>query len=409
LVSSIRKSLNPPPTETSSRSTMKKGPFRLNSDELSVVLSFVTHRDLARASAASKAFLSGTSNPQLWRQILERNNLPVPASEWQHAVAVASASCRCGICGKSGLGVGRGGGGGGAGSRCPCVVPRISAMRLVVGPVALPRLCVGHFDTTRMQANSRTGSCFAGNGFADARRMLSERFELDTRGFPVLTDEALSRVHLLILETWSSRALASEEQASMLRFVQGGGCLLMNAFANWSVTDSDYSESLLAPFGLTARPRQRTIHSARTLICGPSTSDEAAAAANAKVKPAWYPARALVRGPFGPVTTVDNKILTSFEVPSEARAEGWLPLGNSGVGAGGCYYAFRPGCRWESTLGTDAPSTTRLKSHGDILVCTNFHWLCDRAHWNGGCLASNPSNWNMLLNFAAAAAVREWT
>ena len=40
---------------------------------------------------------------------------------------------------------------------------------------------------------------------------------------------------------------------------------------------------------------------------------------------------------------------------------------------------------------------------GRVLVCSNFHWLCDRSHWMGGTFCSETDNQRLLLNFVAGA------
>ena len=63
--------------------------------------------------------------------------------------------------------------------------------------------------------------------------------------------------------------------------------------------------------------------------------------------------------------------------------------------------AFEKGATRRTSSGIH-PTTAQGVSKGRVLVCSNFHWLCDRSHWMGGTFGI-WDNQRLLLNFVAGA------
>ena len=44
-----------------------------------------------------------------------------------------------------------------------------------------------------------------------------------------------------------------------------------------------------------------------------------------------------------------------------------------------------------------------VTGRGRVLVCSNYHWLCDASYWNGGTFSNGEDQKALLLNFIAGA------
>ena len=426
-------------------------------------LSFLSAAELGRCALLSRAAQCITAAPEqggdvgsaaaLWETVLRRAGLlPLPhceswvglargaaaaavapaapskAAELRAAVAVAAAPA-CALCD------GRWGWEGrpwrDGPSRCPCAAQRSLALSAAAGGQPRMRLTVGFFDCRRC-SDAHTGACFGGDGFRCARTLLGRHFDLRLRPLEslveLLPEEAAAAaaaegggVQLLFCDTWSCAvALAPAEATALQRWVDRGGTLVANVFSNWIVGVADEHVSLLSLFAggamaaelrsplLPAYVAPRSVWpnigsqwppmlepEQVALACGGGDGRRTAAAARELAT--------LVRGPFGSVQKLANRVETSFTVPHRRACKegGVLPLSLSSRAPEldadpehCCTAAYLP------------PAADRAKRAGRCLFATNNHWLADPGHWNGG-LLHTESNSALLLNVAAIAATQD--
>ncbi len=282
------------------------------------------------------------------------------------------------------------------GSRCPCVVKRTKSNSLRVGAL--------HFR------RSRSSSLNSG-GFETLREILMEEFAFggEFEEFLTLDGPNLSNIDVLVICTTEGPSLNQNEVQNLQRWVDGGGALLISAFSNWS-RFNHFASVTVGWLGIRTRrwdpfgqPLEHTIDPMMVDVDVEESSsnkncNKEERSRRCKEKEISHLATA---GPFGQVKTLTNQGETLFQITNDAYNLGAIPLTkrygeknliNEQLG----HLVFFPPA--------DLDGQER-KRHGRILVCSNYHWLCDRDHWNGGFLANEEQNSSkvLLLNFIASA------
>ena len=264
------------------------------------------------------------------------------------------------------------------GHRCPCVATRTRLWLPNKTSGALP-LCVGGLH------GLRSGSSLLNSGFKEMIGSLRDHFVVpEVKELELLTPTALAPLDLFILCTTEGPALSEEELDALQAWVRNGGALITSAFANWSA-HGHYAASTVRWLGLRTKPHtqfmQRMTHTLdpSTPVDGPTQ-------------------RLLEHGPFGAPNRFVNHGESLFDVTPEAFEKGATQL----VCSSGRRNLLADGV---ATLVWYPPNDSEqgVTGKGRILVCSNFHWLCDRSHWMGGTFSLETDNQRLLLNFVAGA------
>ena len=93
-------------------------------------------------------------------------------------------------------------------------------------------------------------------------------------------------------------------------------------------------------------------------------------------------------GPFGAVRELCNVGESLFHTTHLAYERGAVKLTAGGLDFSTLVY-YPPGCE--------------ASGEGRVLLCSNYHWLCDGRHWMGGFFGSHEGGRRLLLNLVAGA------
>ena len=259
--------------------------------------------------------------------------------------------------------------------RCPCVAKRTNRLSLRLGGLSIAR--AGE-------------SCLAGGGFTELHVCLRRHFDFDfVEMIDTLDRSSLEGLDVLILCTTEGPALSAEELFTLRAWIRSGGALIVSAFSSWS-THGHFAASTVGFLGLRTVAQTRSLP-ALTHSVDPST-------------PVDDCTRRLVDdGPFGAVTTFRNACESLFRVLPAAFADGAVQL----VTCSGRRNLLHDGV---ASLLFYPPSTAEeggrdsgVTGRGRVLVCSNYHWLCDASYWNGGTFSNGEDQKALLLNFIAGA------
>ena len=264
------------------------------------------------------------------------------------------------------------------GHRCPCVATRTRLWLPSLTYGALP-LCVGGLH------GLRSGTSLLNSGFKEMIASLRDHFVVpEVKELELLTPAALAPLDLFILCTTEGPALSEEELDALQAWVRNGGALITSAFANWSA-HGHYAASTVRWLGLRTKPHTQFMQQ-MTHTLDPSTPVDGPTQ------------RLLEHGPFGAPKGFVNKGESLFDVTPEAFEKGATQL----VCSSGRRNLLADGV---ATLVWYPPNDSEqgVTGKGRVLVCSNFHWLCDRSHWMGGTFTSELDNQRLLLNFVAGA------
>jgi len=257
--------------------------------------------------------------------------------------------------------------------RCPCVCAR----------VRLP-LCVGDYSGERVLEPFEDWV-----GFEEARKGLSEVFDLKLVSMHEFNDEALSSVDLLFCNPCTStRAPSPDELLSLARFHAAGGTSLLNNFSLWSNND-DRGRLLVGPMGILPDPDPRF---------GPRAERDLPDARDAPG------ARELLEGPFGECRSLVNRGETDFSMEKLNQRMADLPYVRLTRNL-----VFMPALHhdpeWENEHLNEHEGLYCGAGLGQSLVSSNLHWVCQEGSWNGGLIAK-ADNKALLLNLAASSVRR---
>eukprot|EP00448_Togula_jolla_P026065 CAMPEP_0170650300 /NCGR_PEP_ID=MMETSP0224-20130122/45733_1 /TAXON_ID=285029 /ORGANISM="Togula jolla, Strain CCCM 725" /LENGTH=375 /DNA_ID=CAMNT_0010981961 /DNA_START=39 /DNA_END=1167 /DNA_ORIENTATION=- len=265
---------------------------------------------------------------------------------------------------------------------CPCLSRRMK-LPLVLSSFSL--------------ASSGGGSVCEHPGFSELRCMLAEHFALETRPFDTIEPGLLHGVHLLVLETtYLTRALLKTELEEIWRFVRAGGTAVFNAFSHMS-SSGTYAEELLAPLGISVQ--QGAPFGRATAHPIDMESVEQA------LLDVGFPRNRMLRG-YRAGQLVEEPEDYSPRLPMFANVgETLFKVGPDAVGA--LQLTRRRVLRNTGGMAFGGlalfPRGTPMTELGQVLVCSNMHFMADAQHWQGGtCKANKP----FLLNLAASAATQ---
>lgn len=253
--------------------------------------------------------------------------------------------------------------------RCPCVATRTNLLPLRLGSLV----------SRRSGTSALSGGGFNNMLVALARYFAFEHIEMDT-----LQEDTLAPLDILLLCTMEGPPLGADELRALRSWVEGGGSLITSAFSNWSAWNH-FAANTVGWLGLETIPHADfdglREHELINLRSQGSDTDRT---------------YQLLAGPFGQPAHFINMGESNFRVLPDAMQFGAVGLASKLV--------FYP---------------PRLLSHGGVtgkgrvLVCSNFHWLADPNHWNGGLFNCRPRevakheaerpNQALLLNFVAGA------
>lgn len=207
------------------------------------------------------------------------------------------------------------------------------------------------------------------------RRMLQElenNFQLSLNLVDVLPNvDTLANVDLLILCTTEGTELTDAEQQGLIHFVRHqGGTAIVSAFGNWS-RYGHFNRRLSDWLGVTVVPGANFVFELRTTFIP-----------------------GLPLGPWHSEGIFHNIGETQFRFQQEQQDEAME--GSIGKGQDE-----------EEEVRTSVffPRGNARTGAGQVLVCSNYHFLADPNHWRGGLfLEPTAANRHMLLNLAAHAA-----
>eukprot|EP00281_Chroomonas_sp_CCMP1168_P011380 CAMPEP_0206279752 /NCGR_PEP_ID=MMETSP0047_2-20121206/38184_1 /ASSEMBLY_ACC=CAM_ASM_000192 /TAXON_ID=195065 /ORGANISM="Chroomonas mesostigmatica_cf, Strain CCMP1168" /LENGTH=329 /DNA_ID=CAMNT_0053709711 /DNA_START=139 /DNA_END=1129 /DNA_ORIENTATION=+ len=226
-------------------------------------------------------------------------------------------------------------------------------------------------------------------GFEEARKGLSEVFDLKLVSMHEFNDEALSSVDLLFCNPCTStRAPSPDELLSLARFHAAGGTSLLNNFSLWSNND-DRGRLLVGPMGILPDPDPRF---------GPRAERDLPDARDAPG------ARELLEGPFGECRSLVNRGETDFSMEKLNQRMADLPYVRLTRNL-----VFMPALHhdpeWENEHLNEHEGLYCGAGLGQSLVSSNLHWVCQEGSWNGGLIAK-ADNKALLLNLAASSVRR---
>jgi len=262
--------------------------------------------------------------------------------------------------------------------RCPCVAARTRRLPLCLGSLV----------------KRRSGSsALSGGGFSALLATLRRHFVFDHRELETLQDDTLAPLDVLIVCTTEGPALSASELAALRAWVENGGALIASAFANWSAF-GHFSAETVAWLGLETIPHTAFLERRTHDLIAPETVRKLSSM------------RMLLTGPFGKPVKFVNTGESSFRILGDAIRFGAVQLTEHS----------------EDDLATLVFYPPRSVAHGGVtgkgrvLVCSNYHWLADTGHWNGGLFAYrkrgsqdlDPNealrpNQALFLNFVAGA------
>jgi hypothetical protein len=240
--------------------------------------------------------------------------------------------------------------------RCACVCRR----------VLLPLTVVGF-------SPARCGSSSLVIGFQRMLQELDNNFHLNLNLVDVLpTGEALAKVDLLLLCTTEGTELTDTEQRGLVHFVRHqGGTAIVSAFGNWSHF-GHFNRRLSDWLGVRVMPGANFDFARRTTFIP-----------------------GLPLGPWPSGGNFCNVGETEFTLQPEQHDD--APEGSTGE--------EEEDEEEEVRTSLFFPRGHERTVAGQVLVCSNFHFLADPDHWMGG-LFHEPTDANrhLLLNLAAHAA-----
>mmetsp|Transcript_158376 Transcript_158376/g.485255 ORF Transcript_158376/g.485255 Transcript_158376/m.485255 type:complete len:379 (+) Transcript_158376:38-1174(+) len=261
--------------------------------------------------------------------------------------------------------------------RCPCVAARTPTLPLRLGSFSRDRCGT---------------SALSGGGFTQLLGLLRRSFAFEHVEMQELEPARVAQLDVLLLCTTEGPRLEEAELAAVRAWVERGGALIVSAFSNWS-RFGHYAAETVGWLGLETIPRAG--------FQNQMIYDLAPTAPGADVT------NRLLRGPFGHAKQFANTGESLFRVKHSGFGYGAVrltPPHDHGCLATLVFYPPRP-CSCGGVTGK-----------GRALVCSNYHWLADAEHWNGGLLhyrcrgqahssedgALRP-NQALLLNFVAGA------
>jgi len=262
--------------------------------------------------------------------------------------------------------------------RCPCVVARTDVLPLKLGSLAASR------------SGSSALSC---GGFRGMLETLHHCFALEHVELAQLRFDTLEPLDVLVICTTEGPALTNDELAAVRAWVEIGGALIASAFSNWSA-HGHFAAGTVGWLGLETIPHASFGRFAMHDIIPLEMLDADCEATSL-----------LLAGPFGQPKHFVNIGETSFNVSEDAERCGATRITQDRQGSPATimFYPPRPVLHGGVT------------GKGQVLVCSNFHWIADRGHWNGGTFKyrgnaaqnrpddSPQPNRSLLLNFIAGA------
>ena len=279
-----------------------------------------------------------------------------------------------------------------SGRRCSCVCVR-NGRRLP--------LRVGTLSAARAGS-----SCFREGGFRTMNQCLRTHFGFeDVEELSTLEPHGLAPLDVLLVCTTEGPPLSDAELLCLRGWVEAGGALITSAFSNWSA-QGHYAQSTVGWLGLQTVPHERFGPQVQHKITprsrggtpqpythAQSVHGDLATASDDET------ARLVVAGPFGGVPTLPNLGETLYSVLDAAFERGAVQLTSEYRGRQ-LLRDRKAALMFYPPRSIDAGGVT---GRGRVLVCSNYHWLADKHHWNGGLFTdseSRPSK--LLLNFVAA-------
>lgn len=255
--------------------------------------------------------------------------------------------------------------------RCPCVAARTEQLPLRLGSLS----------------QTRSGSsALAGGGFTVMLATLRRHFTFEHKDIEALQDDTLASLDMLVLCTTAGRALDALELAALRAWVERGGALIVSAFANWSAF-GHYAEKTVGWLGVETIPRTAF----GGLVTHRIPLDP--------IKPNNDATSMLLKGPFGQPEHFVNLGESEFTVSANAVSYGAVKLSPT--------LLFYP---------PKSVANGGVTGKGRVLICSNYHWLADPQHWDGGLFAYRHRgveqfqphqalrpNQALLLNFIAGA------
>lgn len=293
-------------------------------------------------------------------------------------------------------------------------------------------------------------------GHAGARAAVAALFDARFQSVDALSDDDLVNVDLVVVHTTSARvALSAQEQQSLRHFCELGGTALLNCFSNWT-DNGGYGSEVVNFLGLRPEPRSAFNRTRISKMC------THAACADLSLSGPWF-AHALYprwkdvcnardRASQGSSAALemdeddsdeddedDGLELSHAAIGRLAEGPHLLPTfaeSNAGdvdfyISAADDMLSREPCGEFSNTGETFFDATHPLSNGsavrlceprasesnqrclgplwfnsahglGQALVCSNMHWIADRAAWDGG-LVDISGNTTLWLNLCAAA------
>jgi hypothetical protein len=271
--------------------------------------------------------------------------------------------------------------------RCPCVVARTRHLRLRLGQL----------DESRSRQ-----SYLSDRGFACLLSTLQAHFAFSAPvDLPKLDPSSLEKLDVLLICTTQGPALTTAELAALREWVHAGGALITSAFSNWSQF-GHFAATTVGWLGIGTTPRapfmQRTTHAVRHAAAAlPLPTSESLGSLS-------HRSLTSDSAPFGEVTRFTNTGECVFRLLDVATDSGAVPLVPP--------QADDRGPRGETLV--FYPPGGEITGRGRVLVCSNYHWLCDALYWQGGSFGhtggvlgrdddNDAFSCRLLLNFVAGA------
>ena len=239
---------------------------------------------------------------------------------------------------------------------------------------------------------------------------LSHCYQVTCVALPRLDHASLAPIDVLILCTTEGPPLEAEELASLRSWVAAGGALIASGFANWS-RHGHFAATTVGWLGIVTRP-----HAA----FGPSTSSAFEPhARTGESQP--YAHGESATGELAPATSCAETTalldFSRFGMPQKSLrfsnfGETHFAVTDEAFEAGAVQLVVHEG---DSRLNLLPKRLANLVFYpprsaakggvtglGRVLVCSNYHWIADEKHWNGG-KVSRDANLPLLHNFVAGA------
>lgn len=262
------------------------------------------------------------------------------------------------------------------------------------------RLCIASLSSSRCG----DGSFTSWDGHQSARELTSVYFDVTFKSMDNLTSDALSDVDLLVVHTTSATvALRTEEQVALQRFIHKGGTALLNCFSQWTMNGGAARE-LVEWLGIKPRPGagfgRRRMRNFRTDKLAPEICT-AGPFCSGSEEEAWNSHLQLHHSQIEPLGAMHDRDQFNFVNSGETEFDASesiesgqaiplldierLPVTEKGITTGAGKLLWFP----------------RSQSfQGQVLVCSNMHWLADSWAWNGGTFTEGD-NRRLWINLCA--------